>query len=243
MVFLIFLLLLVRPALGANYSFPPPAGYVNDFAGVIDPGSSGELSRLIADFEAETSDEVAVVTVPTYAPFGSLEEYASDLFRAWKIGKGKKDNGVLVIVSLKERKVRIEVGYGLEGDLPDGLAGEIIRTRMAPFFREGKYGTGLVQGVKSIIAVLRKKGGPPDRKNIPPEGKSILDHPLFFDGLIILVIFLFILSCILFSPFSSRRGPPGGFWGSGGGGFGGGFGGFGGFGGGSSGGGGATGDW
>jgi uncharacterized protein len=190
-----------------------------------------------------------VVTIPTFEPYATLDEYANELFKSWKIGKAKEDNGILLIVAQKEKRIRIEVGYGLEEIIPDGLAGEIIRNQIRPYFKDGKYGLGIRAGVQSIVEVISsKKGIPLDRKG-GKGNKSILDNPNFFDGIVLVLVLLFLISRFLFSPFSRRNGP-GGFWGSGGGGFGGGFGGFGGggggfggFGGGGSGGGGASGDW
>lgn len=249
-----FLLLFIFSVLPAHaelkQSFPAPIGYVNDFAGMLDPASTSEMERLISDFEKKTRIEISVVTISTFEPFSTLDEYANELFKSWKIGKEKEDNGILLIAAQKEKRIRIEVGYGMEEIIPDGLAGEVIRSQIRPQFKEGKYGAGMMLGVNSIIQIVASK------KGIPLDGKrqigkkSILDHPLFFNGVVLVLVILFLLSRLLFSPFSRRNGP-GGFWGSGGGGFGGGFGGFGGsggggfggFGGGGSGGGGASGDW
>jgi uncharacterized protein len=217
---------------------------------MLDSTSLSEMERSISDFQKKTAIEIAVVTIPTFEPYSSLEEYASELFKTWKIGQVKENNGILLIAAKKEKRIRIEVGYGLEEFIPDGLAGEIIRSQIRPYFKEGRYGAGLNQGVQSVIQILAKKKGIPLDEQGRKSKKSILDSPLFFDGLVFILFFLFILSRIFFSSFSGRN-RPGGFWGSGGGGFGGGFGGFGGtggggfggFGGGGSGGGGASNNW
>ena len=100
-------------------------GRVNDFAGVISPEMKSKIDSLISEVEEKTSAEIAVVTVKTVKPYDEVS-YARQLFDTWKIGKKGKDNGILVIVAPKDRRMRIEVGYGLEGTLPDGLAGDII---------------------------------------------------------------------------------------------------------------------
>lgn len=108
-------------ALVAQPDFPKPTGRVSDFAGVLDASSQAEIDRLLDDLERTTSSEVAVAVVRSLDGM-SVEEYASRLFKAWGIGQAKQDNGVLVLVAPNERDIRIEVGYGLEGVLPDGLA-------------------------------------------------------------------------------------------------------------------------
>jgi len=250
MIFTLLLIFLTQSAFAQQITFPSPQGHVNDFAQVMDRESLSEMEKMITDFENKTTVEIAVVTVTTYEPSSSLEEYANELFKNWKIGKEKKDNGILLIAALKEKRVRIEVGYGLEEYIPDGLAGEIIRAQIRPYFREGKYGLGMKQGEESIIQVISQKKGLPLYAGVSKNKKTILDHPLFFNALVVILIVLFLISRIFFSSFNRRNGP-GGFWGSGGGGFGGGFGGFGGsggggfggFGGGGSGGGGASDNW
>ena len=162
-------LTLVMLAATASWSaekFPAPKGYVNDFAGVIDSASAQEMEAMLADLERRTTAEVAVVTVPDLGEFADVDEYAVNMFAAWKIGKKGEDNGVLVLLSMKERKVRIEVGYGLEGAITDGAAGDIIRDAMAPSFKTGEYGAGLLAGVRAIAAKIppggvqkAKKGG------------------------------------------------------------------------------------
>lgn len=250
MLFLLLLIFLTQPGHAEERTFPAPRGHVNDFAGILDPDSIAEMEKRISDFEQRTTIEIAVVTIPSYDSYSSLEEYASELFKYWKIGKVKQDNGILIIASQKEKRIRIEVGYGLEEIVPDGLAGEIIRSQIRPFFREGKFGLGMEQGVESVIQVISQKKGIPVEAARQLKKKTVLDHPLFFNGLVLILIILFIISRVLFSSYTRRNGP-GGFWGSGGGGFGGGFGGFGGsggggfggFGGGGSGGGGASDNW
>lgn len=134
---------------------PQPAGWVNDFANVISPDYKGKLTSLIQELEQKTSAEIFVVTVNSIAPYDE-KEYARSLFDNWKPGKKGKDNGVLVLLAIKERRWRIETGYGIEGILPDGLCGEIGRNYMVPYFKEGKYSEGLYYGVVAIAKVIAK---------------------------------------------------------------------------------------
>lgn len=229
---------------------------VNDTAHVMDAASAAELDRRIRALQAASGDVVVVATVPTYAPYGSIEEYAVKLFEQAGIGTRANDNGVLVVMAVSERRVRIEVGYGLEEFITDGFAGETIRQAMLPAFRNGQYGPGLLAGATRIIQRIAERRGvtladvpaAPARDGGP--GASI--------GQIIFLIVLILLVGNFFgrgggggSSFRRRGGigpwigwgGMGGFGGGFGGRGGGGLGGFGGFGGGRSGGGGASGGW
>jgi len=132
---------------------PQPQGWVNDFAGVISSGYKDKLAVLIGELEEKTAAEIAVVTIDSISPYDE-KEYARLLFDNWRPGKKGKDNGVLILLAIKERRWRIETGYGLEGILPDGLGGEIGRNYMVPYFKEGKYSEGLYYGVAAIAKVI-----------------------------------------------------------------------------------------
>jgi uncharacterized protein len=235
-------------ALAAEPGFPKPVGYVNDFASVISQADHDRLTSLIAELEKKTSAEIAIVTLSSVGDY-SIDGYAVDLFEEWGVGKEVKDNGLLVLLVMDQRKVRIEVGYGLEGIITDGMAGQIIRQKMAPAFGAGRFGQGLIQGVATLANLIAVDKGvelssldsfPAGSYQVTgsqgsPIGRSI-------GSLIFLILFfsLFGLRLFLFPLLFLGRG----YWGGGSGGFGGGFGGFGGgFGGGMSGGGGATGGW
>ena len=231
------LLLLCLPALSADAAdaLPEHLGYVTDAAGAMGEWA-GKTEALCREIERKTTAEVAVLTVRTTGPLHA-QQYAQEVFDRWKIGKKGKDNGVLVLVAVDDRKIWIATGYGVEGVLPDGKVGEIRDTVMLPAFRQKQYGEGIYLGVAAVGHVLgagtedaagkkRRRGGLP---------VSLLLFALAVGFLVVRSLFA--------GPFGvSRRG--GGGWytgGFGGGGFGGG--GFGGFGGGSSGGGGAGGGW
>ena len=136
-------------------AFPRPDGYVNDFAAVLTDDDEAYLENYLRTLEAETSAEVAIVTVTSMEGM-TIEEYANRLFAEWGIGKEQLDNGVLLLVAPNDRAVRIEVGYGVEAVLPDGLAGEIIRTDMVPEFKAGNLRRGIGRGVDRIARILRR---------------------------------------------------------------------------------------
>lgn len=144
---------IVAAVLRLHAAFPSPQGPINDVAHVLDVATTTELEKLVADVRDKTTAEIAVVTVPSLDGM-TVEEYANKLFAAWGIGKKGKDNGVLILVAPTERKIRIEVGYGLEPVLPDGLAGDIIRNEMLPEFRSGSYTTGVLRGTRQVADIV-----------------------------------------------------------------------------------------
>lgn len=149
----ILLILFVIPAIVCAQHIPEATGWVNDFAGVIPADYQEKLNALIQELEESTSAEIAVVTIDSIAPYGE-NDYARMLFDNWKPGKKGKDNGVLILLAVKERRWRIETGYGVEGILPDGLCGEIGRNYMVPYFKQSNYGQGLYYGVAAIAQVI-----------------------------------------------------------------------------------------
>ena len=161
--------LLVLPVGQADASgFPAPSGKVNDFAGLLSVADRQDLESQLVDLERATSAEVAVVTVRSTGG-RSIEEYAAALFAEWGIGKKGADNGVLLLVAVDDRTLRIEVGYGLEGILPDGLAGAIIRETITPRFRENDYRRGILDGVARIADSVRR------HELLTPEQRAELD--------------------------------------------------------------------
>ena len=134
-------------------TFPELTQPVNDFAHVIDAPSAAAMDRMIRALQAATGDVVVVATVPTIEPYGDIREYANKLFEnhGRGIGQKGKNNGLLILLAVKERKVWIEVGYDLEQWITDGFAGETSRLYMVPEFREGRYGDGLRIGTERVI--------------------------------------------------------------------------------------------
>lgn len=143
---------LLVPSLLAQ-EFPRPTGFVNDFAQVLSSEVREDLERDLTSFEIQTSVEIAIVTVNSLEET-TIEDYSVLLFEDWKIGKKDKDNGVLLLVAPDERKVKIEVGYGLEPVLTDARAGRIIREEITPSFKSGDFDQGVTKGVAAIKKVV-----------------------------------------------------------------------------------------
>jgi uncharacterized protein len=242
-------LLLAASLALADRPIPKPKGLVNDFANVLQPSHKQKILAITRELLQKTSIPLVIVTMPDIGG-GEYNDYANRLYSTWGIGKAGEDKGVLIFVTVKERKMRIETGYGVEGFLPDGLAGEIRDRYMIPYLKEDKFGEGLLNGTLAVAQVIAKHSGVKLTGQGPIKTFKRKRSP--FSLLPILLIILFFM-------FASRR--RGGSWllflplllGGGGGygprygssGFGGSFGGFGGgfggFGGGMSGGGGAGG--
>ena len=147
-------------ALGATGAdIPYLTGRVNDNAGVLSEATRRTLTERLKAHEEKTTNQVVVLTVSSLED-GNIEDYAEAVFKAWKLGQKGKDNGILVVVAPNDRRMRIEVGYGLEGRLPDGAAGSIIRNVMAPRFNSGDYDGGVEAGVDAILGVLETGKGP-----------------------------------------------------------------------------------
>ncbi len=140
---------------GAAAQPAPPllSATVNDFAGVIDESSERELDRRILALQRASGDVVVVATVPTFQPYADVEGIRRQDVREQGRGIGErgKDNGLLIVVAVEDRKVGIEVGYGLEGFVTDGFSGQTIRETILPAFRQGQYGAGLIAGTTRII--------------------------------------------------------------------------------------------
>ncbi len=236
--------LLCCVALAAD--FPALTGRVVDDAHILSPVAVADLERKLADLEQRSGIQLVVATVPSLGG-QEIEPYANQLFRAWKLGEAKKNNGVLLLIAPKERKLRIEVGYGLEGTLTDAVSSLIIANAIAPRFKAGDFDGGVTRGVDDIITALTTDSA--EWKPKPTDVRAEHEASLL-DALAPFLIFLFIV--FVLTRIGRRGGGNGVFipmgmgrWGSGGGFGGGGFGGGGGFsgGGGSSGGGGASGSW
>ena len=229
-------------------TYPKPLGYVNDYAHILSASGKEAISAVCQELEAKTTAQIAIATVESTYP-ESIDTYAVNLFSRWGVGRRGKDNGLLIVVAKKDKKVWIEVGYGLEGIIPDAFAHYVYSKQLVPAFRKGAYGEGLL----AATTIFAKKIA--DEKGVKLSSLSSIaqrNYPLqtvksslgkrIFSGIISFLFFIFIL--IFFGPLGLLffgLGSRGGYWSGGGsGGFGGGFGGFGG---GSCGGGGAGGGW
>lgn len=143
-------------SLAAAQTFPAATGRVTDLANVIDPATEGEIDRRLDQLEQQTSSEIAVATIPSLGGLASTD-YANRLFKQWGVGQDKLDNGVLVLIAIADRDMAIEVGYGLEGVLPDGLAGQVIRDDFTPRFRENDYAGGIRDGVMRLADIVQNQ--------------------------------------------------------------------------------------
>ncbi|HEY0103330.1 MAG TPA: TPM domain-containing protein [Brevundimonas sp.] len=237
-------------------TFPALSGRVVDQGDLISAAKELELSEKLAALERDTTDQLVVVTVPDLQGY-EIEEYGYQLGRAWAIGQQGKNNGALLIVAPKERKVRIEAGYGLEPVLTDALSAMIIQNDILPSFREGSFERGIEQGVDAIDRQLRLDPEQAQARVAAAE-RPKSSAPIGVAGVIGIIFLLLLLRMIggggrgrrrrgggmapimIWAASEALRGSGRGGGGFGGGGFGGG--GFGG-GGGSFGGGGASGGW
>ena len=150
--------LLTFGSLFAAENYPQPRSAVNDFADVIDQASAAKMEALAREVLQKTGTAVVVATVTT---IGEEEAglYANGLYKAWGIGKKGEDKGVLIFLAVKERKVRIETGYGVEGILPDGLVGEILDKYVLPQLKAGNYGQGLYNAAYAASSYIAKDAG------------------------------------------------------------------------------------
>jgi uncharacterized protein len=256
---------------GLDISKLTPRGYVNDFAGVLDPGAAAAIETYCGNVERATGAQFAVVLVKSLDD-NTVETVSVDLYKQWGIGKKGTDEGLLILFAIDDRKNRIEVGYGLEPIITDGQAGDVLRS-IRPILRQGDYGG-------AIMAAVQQLGGRvAEAKGVTIDGQAPTRRRRQNDGFPVgAIIGMVVLGMIVLSAIGRRGGGPrgggggggdiiaglilgqmlgggrrhgggwsgGGFGGSGGGGGGGnwgGGGGFGGFGGGGSGGGGASGGW
>lgn len=245
----LILLFFILFAAGDLFPFEIPKlhSYVNDYAGVMTDQSKNELDAMLKDYQAKTGNQFFVLTVDTIGDAGTIEDYSIAVADKWKAGFKGSDNGIIMVTAMKDRKIRLEVGYGLEGKFPDVAASRIIRDVITPRFKQGLYSDGIKAGVVSVINAL----GGYDTGSIvvagveKPTGKNPWNSLFTFLFLLMAVGFRWILSPLYLARGGKRGGGGfffGGFGGSGGdGGFSGG--GFGGGGGGGFGGGGASGSW
>ena len=252
------LICFVAIASAVDWKALKPEGYVSDFGRVIDPQSKSALEQYCTRVEQATGTQMALVTLPTLEG-EPIEDVANTIFRVWGVGHKSKDDGIMLLLVVNDRRSRMEVGYGLEPLIPDGFAGSILR-EMRPALRQGQYGEAIMAAAQTIGSTVAKAKNVSLDAQLPRRvhrstGNSI-PWPIILGGLFILLWLMragrrrgggggggFLTGMIL----GNLLGGGGGFGGrSSGGGFGGGDsggGGFGGFGGGDSGGGGASSDW
>ncbi|MFP4618160.1 MAG: TPM domain-containing protein [Spirochaetaceae bacterium] len=237
---------------------PEPEGFVNDFAGVIDSNSEARIEAIARKLQEVSGAEIAVVTVENLEPYGSVEQYSIALAEEWGVGQEDEDNGIIMLMAMEEREVRLEVGYGLEGAIPDSLAGRILENSIIPSLSSGNYGEGFLRGSEAVAGLIAEEydfdmgdlelkesevysGGAPGSGVREEESDGLPFGLVFFLFIMFFGGGRFFLPLFFLSSITGRRHYRGGFGSSGMGGFGGS--GFSGFGGGGFGGGGASGSF
>jgi uncharacterized protein len=249
------LALFAAPSRGQGASPPPPpVRHLNDYARLISEADAQRLDEKLQRFQDETSNDVVVAIFPELAG-DSLEDFTVRTAQAWRTGRKGLDNGVVLFVFPRDHKLRLEVGYGLEGALPDAIAKRIIEERIAPRFRTGDFAGGLEAGIEAVFEATRGEFKPAPR---PAAGPAVSPVVLLLAILAVIMLLVWLEGQAGPTVYSRggwrtyRRGRWGGGWGGGGIGWGGGFGGSGGGGGGGGysgggggqfGGGGASGSW
>ncbi|MFC1517874.1 TPM domain-containing protein [Candidatus Margulisiibacteriota bacterium] len=238
---IVFILIfaVILPAQALKFVFPRPQGYLSDYANLIDRPTRLRIENIGRTLERRTGAELAVVVVKSTLPYDHLE-YANRLFAHWQIGKEGQDNGILLLLALKEKKIRIETGYGIEEIIPDGKAGEILDKFVIPKFREDQYAEGVFNGALAIAQTIGQHSGVKITGEYYPV-QEYQDDSADLLATIFTIFFLFfifsgrvgIFPFLLFGGFGSHSSRGYGSFG----------GGFGGFGGGISGGGGASRSW
>lgn len=246
-----------------NYPSPTNYKYINDYSNILNSNEIETIVSLGKELEDKTGAQSIVVIIDTTDNI-PIENYSINLFRSWGIGQKAKDNGLLILVAIKDRKWRVEVGRGLEGVIPDALSNRVMESLATDDFKNDNYGSGIIKSYSTFNDLIAEEYGVTLSKSLNieiPKESNRQDSSSIFDAIPIGIILVLLILDIIFnrgriirtifkilfwSSFFGRRGGPGGRGSGGGGGFGG-FGGsgggFGGFGGGSSNGGGSSGSW
>ncbi len=182
------LLFLFSTVLFANLTFPKLTGRVVDNAGILSLKTKEQLNKILKNFENKTTNQVVVVTLKSLQGT-SISDFGYQLGRYWGIGQKNKNNGVLLIIAPNEKKVRIEVGYGLEGTLTDAISSVIIHQKIIPYFKKGDFDKGVLEGTKAILLSL-KDIYVSKHKNIKKSKNLNRFHPLIFFAFIFIIAIL-----------------------------------------------------
>lgn len=191
------ILLLILPSIYAN-QFPDPTGFVNDFADILSPEEEQRLEGILVQLELDTSAEVVVVTVESLGGL-NRERYAYDLATEWGIGKKGADNGLLLLVALKDREYRFEVGRGLEGTINDAKAGRIGRKVLVPYFKEEQYAEGILQAVLAIKGLIEKD------PTIEAKFQETWEEKNYYLAVILYFLFVFLILNLFGRVFGKKK--------------------------------------
>lgn len=194
-IFCVIVTVMLLPHLACALEVPQLRGRVNDYANLLSPGASQRLEQALADFERSDSTQIVVLTINSLEG-ESLEEYSIRVAEAWRVGQTKLDNGAILLIAKQERKIRIEVGRGLEGVLTDLVSGRIIRGDISPHFKKNNYDSGIAAGVSSIMQVVRGeyRAQPRDLKQGKKSAEPVFTLLVF---LLVAVVFLGSISKVL----------------------------------------------
>ncbi|MBO7517078.1 MAG: TPM domain-containing protein [Spirochaetia bacterium] len=243
----LFLLLLIFIAsIALADDVPGYSSYVNDYAGVITEKDKTSMEEVAKEVEEKTGAQIAVLTVKSMEPYASIDEFGMAVAEKWKVGEKGKDTGIIIILAMEERKVRIEVGYGLEGIFNDARVGRILDNNIIPYFRGGDFSAGLRRGMFKIADTIGTE------MNVELDERAKMQDNNFTESLCIFIFFVIFVTIFIlmirrmnnakrtgrryygssfgamYPGYGHGRGSFGGFSSRGCGGFGGGFGGFGG---------------
>ncbi|WP_332060936.1 TPM domain-containing protein [Bartonella sp. CB74] len=205
---------------GISYSqskFPPLTGYINDVAHILDNETTENLTKKLATLEEKSGDQIVIVTLPTLSG-NDIETYSNSLFRTWQLGQKQINNGVLLLIAPNEREVRIEVGYGLEGELTDAISAVIINNFILPNFRKGNYREGIVEAVNAIINVITESDSDftsrikMQAKIVEVQRKQAEKKEMIANAVIFLIFFIMIGLPILAMVFGKKVGPQKYLW-------------------------------
>jgi uncharacterized protein len=177
--------LALAAAIFAQQAIPPLEQRVTDLSGTLRTPAIAALERKLADFEARKGSQIVVLVVPTTAP-EAIEQYGLRVAEAWELGRGEVDDGILLLVALQDRRVRIEVGYGLEGAVPDALARRVIDEQITPRFAGGDYAGGIEAGIDALVGLVDGEPLPPPA----PRGDEVEDAFSVLPIALVLVAFL-----------------------------------------------------
>lgn len=213
----VVVLLLTACLAAADIAIPPLKSHVTDLTGTLSPAEAAQLERKLADFEAKKGSQIAVLIVPTTQP-ETIEQYSIRVADAWKLGRKGVDDGALLLVAKQDRTLRIEVGYGLEGVLPDAIAKRIIEETIVPRLRQGNFAAAIDAGVDQMIGVIEGEPLPPPKPRPGGSGGASAESGGFLDNLIFIFIILLVAGRVLQSLFgrivgAAITGASGGFLG------------------------------
>ncbi|MBO7047631.1 MAG: TPM domain-containing protein [Spirochaetia bacterium] len=188
---LFLLLLIIIASIALADDVPGYSSYVNDYAGVITEKDKTSMEEVAKEVEEKTGAQIAVLTVKSMEPYASIDEFGMAVAEKWKVGEKGKDTGIIIILAMDERKVRIEVGYGLEGIFNDAKVGRILDNTIIPYFRGGDFSAGLRRGMFKIADTIGTE------MNVELDERAKMQDNNFTERLCMLIFFIIFVSIFL----------------------------------------------